>query len=781
MAEPGTADICDVLIVNGIDGREWCQYLKDLFYTSYQVRNQHILSYEVDSNDTFNSEDLYLFQRSKCIVILLSQDLVNSFSNTNLIRHLQKALLPPQKVVVLFCGITNCEDFAYFFKDWSQWKHISCHDDADVYIAAVKEAILEDSGCESYTDTEAEAEENLFYSKEIKSIQEPSAVESPPSNLLTVLPGRIHCGEKTRLYIIFRCKLDSQVNTEVEFNLTNLPSCRIPATLENEYTISLDAPDLPSGLVSLNVYCDDSVICTGQISYYTDMEEIRSLLENATNPVEFMCQAFKIVPYNIETLDKLLTESLKNNIPASGLHLFGVHQIEEEDMSANQRNDELPTLLHFAAKYGLKKLTVLLLTCPGALQAYSVCNKHGDFPNGLAEKHGFKDLRQFMDDYVETVGMLKSHIKEEMMQEEDDDDSIYEPMADASTDLLMKCSLNPGCNEDLYESMVGLTPQYASEDLYVQMIKSESSCSVPPEAFSLSSQESVICKFLKDSRLDVPILEGETARLDEVAGSHDFVKKDFPPEITKRPPVPFPRPESSSYSEEKELYISKVFAEKTGQKRQENIYSHSGLAQEEVGSISREDRSSSSTYDPFAGMKTPGQRQLITLQEQVKSGMISVDEAVLKFKEWHLNQKRRSESFKYQQENLQRLRDSITRRQHERRKKGKSSDLQITKPIKHSQDLPPKVECDVYEYYPVQSIDLPKKAFQRRTWNTESSSSTASSASNRSSTRSTLSFSSGVEGDSEDNEIPDPRSSQRGAILPTPRPPRIPPRNPTRC
>ncbi|KAJ1143074.1 hypothetical protein NDU88_009385 [Pleurodeles waltl] len=110
--------------------------------------------------------------------------------------------------------------------------------------------------------------------------------------------------------------------------------------------------------------------------------------------------AFKIVPYNIEALDKLLTESLKNNIPASGLHLFGIHQIEEDDASANQRDDELPTLLHFAAKYGLKNLTALLLTCPGALQAYSVCNKHGDFPNGIAEKHGYKDLRQFMDDYV---------------------------------------------------------------------------------------------------------------------------------------------------------------------------------------------------------------------------------------------------------------------------------------------------------------------------------------------------------------------------------------------
>lgn len=48
-------------------------------------------------------------------------------------------------------------------------------------------------------------------------------------------------------------------------------------------------------------------------------------------------------------------------------------------------------------------------------------------------------------------------------------------------------------------------------------------------------------------------------------------------------------------------------------------------------------------------MKTPGQRQLITLQEQVKLGIVNVDEAVLHFKEWQLSQKRRSESFRFQQ------------------------------------------------------------------------------------------------------------------------------------
>lgn len=44
-------------------------------------------------------------------------------------------------------------------------------------------------------------------------------------------------------------------------------------------------------------------------------------------------QAFKIIPYNTEALDKILTESMKKNLPASGMHLLGINQLEEEDVA----------------------------------------------------------------------------------------------------------------------------------------------------------------------------------------------------------------------------------------------------------------------------------------------------------------------------------------------------------------------------------------------------------------------------------------------------------------
>ncbi|KAM6182262.1 LOW QUALITY PROTEIN: phosphoinositide 3-kinase adapter protein 1 [Erethizon dorsatum] len=786
MAASGVPRRCDILTVYSPDAEEWCQYLQDLFLSSRQVRTQKMLTHRLGPDASFSAEDLLLFLRARCVVVLLSAELVEHFYRPALLPLLQRALYPPHRVVRLLCGVQGAQDeFLPFFPDWAHWQELTCDDEPEAYVAAVRKAISEDSGCDSVTDTEPEDEKVLPHSKQ----QSLPTTETSSGNLMVVQPDRIRCGEETIVYVIVRCKLDERVATEAEFSPEESPSVRVEATLENEYTVSVRAPDLSSGNVCLKIYSGDLVVCETIISYYTDMEEIGNLLSNAANPVEFMCQAFKIVPYNTETLDKLLTESLKNNIPASGLHLFGINQLEEEDMMTNQRNEELPTLLHFAAKYGLKNLTALLLTCPGALQAYSVANKHGHYPNTIAEKHGFRDLRQFIDEYVETVDMLKSHIKEELMHGEEAD-AVYESMAHLSTDLLMKCSLNPGCDEELYESMAAFAPA-ATEDLYVEMLQANTSNTVSRGGFSRPTKDSMIRKFLEGNSMGTASLERGQHHHDEEEDVYHTVEDDetFCMDLASRPPVPVPRPEAGASGAhqlpDNEPYISKgkFFAEKT-QEHPGNLYVSSEHFQKEPPVRPWRDRPQSSVYDPFAGMKTPGQRQLITLQEQVKLGIVNVDEAVLHFKEWQLNQKKRSESFRFQQENLKRLRDSITRRQKEKQKSGKQTDLEITVPIRHSQHLPGKVEFGVYESGPRKSVFPSRTELRRGDWKTDSTSSTASSTSNRSSTRSLLSVSSGMEGDNEDNEVPEvtrsrspgPQQVDGTHIMPPERPPRVPPR-----
>ncbi|KAJ7324445.1 hypothetical protein JRQ81_017465 [Phrynocephalus forsythii] len=763
----GPPGACDVLILHGEDTDEWCQYLESLFHPCQEVQ-----SYQVENGTAISTGALGLFKNSKCIIVLLSPALVQNFYIPDVLQSLQSVLQPPHKVVKLFCGVSETETYEKFFQDWSQWKQLTYDDDSEAYVAAVMKAITEgDSGCDSMTDAKGDDDDRSPHGS--CDLTRHQQEETRLGNLIAVQPDRICCGVQTTVYFILKCKLDSKVKMEVEFCSEKSPSVRVPARMENEYTVSVCTPDLPPGTVCLRLFSGDLVIVEANITYYTAMEEIGNLLSSAANPVEFMCQAFKIVPYSTETLDKILTESLKKNLPASGLHLLGINQLEEENITS-QRDEELPTLMHFAAKYGLKNLTALLLTCPGALQAYSVANKYGHYPNNIAEKHGFKDLRQFIDEYVETADMLKSHIKEELMQG-NEDDSVYESMAHLSTDLLMKCSLNPGCDEELYESMAGLAPS-ATEDLYVEMLQSKAS-----NSFSRTTKAYMMHKFLAGVSADVPELKEDIYhQCDDEELYHTVEQDNFPQELVNRPPVPVPRPDPSSKQQDKESYIYKVFAGKD-QERSGNLYVSERNIRKEP-SVTASNQPQASIYDPFAGMKTPGQRQLITLQEQVKLGMLTVDEAVLCFKEWQLNQKRRSDSFRFQQENLKRLRDSITRRQMEKQKAGKNPDLEITEPVGHSQNVPKKTECGIYEFRPRKNVFPPSKEIRRGDWKTESTSSTSSS-STRSSTRSIPSVSSGIDEDNEDNEAPEMKRNFPGAqqadtqlTLPPGRPPRIPPR-----
>ncbi|XP_072533157.1 phosphoinositide 3-kinase adapter protein 1 isoform X2 [Salminus brasiliensis] len=553
------------------------------------------------------------------------------------------------------------------------------------------------------------------------------------------------------------------------------------------------AEDMPAGAVSLHLYSNESVICSATVTYYTEMEEINSYLEKVMDPIQFMCQAFNITSNASEALDDLFTKSFKSQMPANGLQLLGINQLEQENTLANQRNLELPTLLHFSAKYGLKKLTGVLLQCPGALQAYSVVNKNGDYPNTLAEKCGFSELRQIMDKYVETVDF--PNIEESVANPEETD--IYEPMSNAPQNSLPQFSLQ----EDIYESMMELNPDMQLyEDLESALNASHPEDALrkffqeKPKKYSETGEENLVNNgYSGTSRAD----DTEEESADIYAEEEDPYKICCPDEIydtvdehessavLNRPPAPIPRPSMGVEPEGGQTYISTVFCSK------DSVYSLNNRTEKRStkGSVwPVNDGTLSSAHDPYAGMKTPGQRQLISLQERVKVGALTVEEAVQEFKAWQFDQDKRSQSVRFQQDNLQRLRDSITRRHKERGRTGKLEELEITAPMQRNLlwGSQMNVECSVYEPSPRtvnQPSPAPSRPPQRGTWQTGSASSTSSSSSNRLSTLSTISYSSGADGELEEPQevVPPPRPPRPAVEAPpTLPPPRVPRRQPER-
>lgn len=82
---------CDILIVYSADAEEWCRYLQDLFLSSRQMRSQRTLTYRLGPDVSFSAQDLNFFLGSRCILMLLSDELVHHVCRPALLPLLQRA------------------------------------------------------------------------------------------------------------------------------------------------------------------------------------------------------------------------------------------------------------------------------------------------------------------------------------------------------------------------------------------------------------------------------------------------------------------------------------------------------------------------------------------------------------------------------------------------------------------------------------------------------------------------------------------------------------------
>ncbi|VFV45680.1 Hypothetical predicted protein [Lynx pardinus] len=118
--------------------------------------------------------------------------------------------------------------------------------------------------------------------------------------------------------------------------------------------------------------------------------------------------------------------------------------------------------------------------------------------------------------------------------------------------------------------------------------------------------------------------------------------------IINRPPAPTPRPTNIPPKEETTPYIAQVFQQKTARKQSDGDRFHGPKRQDRA----RLESQAFSTVNCLAA----GQEELILLQEKVKNGKLSVDEALEKFKHWQMG---KTELEMIQQEKLRQLRDCI--------------------------------------------------------------------------------------------------------------------------
>ncbi|KFQ17365.1 B-cell scaffold protein with ankyrin repeats, partial [Merops nubicus] len=371
----------DILVIYGQEAEEWALYLKSLF--GHIVNEGGILLYNLEAS-SFKHQELFSLPCYKCKLLILSCGLLNCL-NRKRSYFLEQVLKPPDNVVILRCGVENSEILYEILALDGGSKEISTDQEPEEYLSVVTGIIQPDHQTSSVnlSDVRGASEKtDLTFKTEVLSETSKTNQQS-----ILVLPRRISCEKPSEIFILLKDEIDDET-LEIEFIANNQQIKTQPASW-NKKVKYMKALDFPAGPVYVNVYCGGVIKTTTQIEYYSALEEIEYILKKVADPIAFTCQAFKFS--SVEKLDNVLTLLLKSKIPAYELIPF--QREDKQHQQANNHWEEFPTLLHCAARFGLKNLAKFLLSCPEATWACKITNKYGDDPASIAEKHGHRELR----------------------------------------------------------------------------------------------------------------------------------------------------------------------------------------------------------------------------------------------------------------------------------------------------------------------------------------------------------------------------------------------------
>nr|CAD7588502.1 unnamed protein product [Timema genevievae] len=198
----------------------------------------------------------------------------------------------------------------------------------------------------------------------------------------------------------------------------------------NPFTLHFQMPACcleVSMLVNVYVEKNGEPLGCRQVKCESRMRELDQMLRSWDNPLEFMCQVLgallvhsvtgkiehlsqyssvSLLPGNKEHLDNFLVSALQRNLPP---HFNLLH--------TPTGPEEYPTLLHFAARFGLEKLSWQLLECPGGEQACEIRNVCELTPAEMAEGAGHTKLANALRGYMQMTELTSMYSYLKIMSE----------------------------------------------------------------------------------------------------------------------------------------------------------------------------------------------------------------------------------------------------------------------------------------------------------------------------------------------------------------------------
>lgn len=355
---------------------EWDSYLTQQFENSCDP-TPTIIEHEQIEEISFpicTSQSRH-FTDARVVLVILSPSFLDFLD-----RHADEGfqigkLLKPSRTVAMLCGVQP-SDVSSFHKaalvTYDDWPHIVARD-KDVNMVR------------SVVDT---VQDLLTRSKENERIHKPK---------FKLIPRKVNEGNG-KVFVILNKPLED--TKKVKITLEGHGVKEVPVKRRNPYTLQFVVPDICMQVLSvLNVHvrCNDDLLGVSQLKCESRMGELYNLLSSINSPYEFICHTLGLA--TLHEVDEHMVATFRKNLPPSGFSLLHV----EEKCEKKKSKEEFPTLLHFAARYGLCNLCKELLRCPGSQTACLLKNSRGLTPAQMATHAGHNDIANVLESFQKSV------------------------------------------------------------------------------------------------------------------------------------------------------------------------------------------------------------------------------------------------------------------------------------------------------------------------------------------------------------------------------------------
>ncbi|XP_054268083.1 phosphoinositide 3-kinase adapter protein 1-like isoform X2 [Macrosteles quadrilineatus] len=225
----------------------------------------------------------------------------------------------------------------------------------------------------------------------------------------SVLPKKIKVGQN-KLLVLLVDPLEPNDNVQITIDKNGQKIEITSFKKRNPYTLQFAVPATclqVSMLVTVAVEKNGKSIGHRLVKCESRMRELDQLLRSSDNPLQFICQTLGLSPGDREQLDVFLAAAFQQNLPPH------FNLLRSAGLRYHSSCEEFPTLLHFAAKFGLEKLTWQLLECPGGEQASQIRNSCQLTAADLAERAGHARLANTLKGFLQMTELsnMYSYLK----------------------------------------------------------------------------------------------------------------------------------------------------------------------------------------------------------------------------------------------------------------------------------------------------------------------------------------------------------------------------------